>query len=195
MNKQKIKSAIETILFLWGEPISAKDIGQAINLSWKEAYDILIEMQEEYEAEERGITIRRMDKDFQMVSRSENFSYIEKMIRPIRNRKLSQSALEVLAIIAYKQPITRGEIDSIRGVRSDKVVEGLIEKDFIFEKGRSDAIGRPILYGTTNKFLQYMNIEDIKELPDLDIFGEDYELLSEWDKNQLSIEEISEQED
>ncbi len=194
MNKNKVKSAIETILFVWGDTISAKEIGEALNMPWKEVYDILIEMSREYEEAERGILIRRVDKSFQLVSRQENFSYVEKMVRPTKNKKLSQSALEVLAIIAYKQPITRADVDAIRGVKSDKVIEGLCNKGFVFEKGRSNGIGRPILYATTEKFLKYMNLEDIKSLPDLEIFGDEYESLSQWEKNQLSFDELSEEE-
>ncbi len=90
------------------------------------------------------------------------------MCTPVKEKKLSQSALEVLAIISYKQPITKGEIDSIRGIKCDRVIEGLLKKDLIEEKGRSTAIGRPILYGTTDAFLKHFGFESLKDLPDIE---------------------------
>lgn len=192
MNVKKIESAIETILFVFGDPINVRDIAEALSMPKDEVYDTILSMQKKYDEEGRGIVIRRVDKSFQLVSREENFSYVEAIARPIKSKKLSQSALEVLALIAYKQPITRGDIDGIRGVKSERVIEGLLEKGFVYEKGRSNAIGRPILYGTTEKFLRYMNIEDIKELPDIEGFDEDYEALSTWEKNQISIEDLDE---
>ena len=112
------------------------------------------ELQAEYEQEGRGIVIREVNKAFQFVTREENADYVRRLCTPVKAKKLSQSALEVLAIIAYKQPVTKGEMEAIRGIKCDRVVEGLMNKNLIEEVGRSSAIGRPILYGTTDTFLK-----------------------------------------
>lgn len=194
MEREKIESVIESLLFIWGEPMSSKMIGEAIGIDQKEVYATMVEMQEKYEKEDRGVVIRRINKSFQLVSKRENYAYVEQLIRPIKQKKLSQSALEVLAIIAYKQPVTRGEIEAVRGVKSDKAVEGLIDKGFIVEKGRSNAIGRPALFGTTDKFLEYMGLTDLGELPDIEEFVDDFSKLSQWERNQISIDDINEKE-
>lgn len=192
MEKIKMESIIESLLFVWGEPMSVKMISEALGVESKEVYRVLLDMMEKYESDQRGLIIRRVNKSFQLVSKRENFAYVEQLVRPIKKKKLSQSALEVLAIIAYRQPVTRGEVEGIRGVKSDKVIEGLINKGFIAEKGRSNTIGKPIIFGTTDKFLEYMNMSDLDELPDLDDFIEDFSQLSQWEKNQISIDDMEE---
>ena len=192
MEKIKMESIIESLLFVWGEPMSVKMISEALGVESKEVYRVLLDMTEKYEIDQRGLIIRRVNKSFQLVSKRENFAYVEQLVRPIKKKKLSQSALEVLAIIAYRQPVTRGEVEGIRGVKSDKVIEGLINKGFVAEKGRSNTIGKPIIFGTTDKFLEYMNMSDLDELPDLDDFIEDFSQLSQWEKNQISIDDMEE---
>ena len=131
-------------------------------------YECLLELKEEYEKESRGIRIREINKAFQFVTSKDMASYIDRLCTPVKRRKLSQAALEVLAIIAYKQPVTKGEIDSIRGIKSDRVMEGLLARELIKEAGRTNGIGRPILYGTTEEFLKNMGLGSIKELPEID---------------------------
>ncbi|MDR0853597.1 MAG: SMC-Scp complex subunit ScpB [Clostridiales Family XIII bacterium] len=167
-NNQNIKSAFESMMFVFGEPLDAKIAADAVGIEKKEAYDLFKELEEEYEEEKRGIRIREVNGSFQFVSYEENFDYIKAICTPAKERKLSQAALEVLAIVAYKQPVTKSEIDSIRGIKSDRVLEGLISKDLILDKGRSTAVGRPTLYGTTDTFLSYFDLKDLKELPQLD---------------------------
>ena len=119
-----------------------------------------------------GIRIREINKNFQLVTSSENVEYIERLCTPVREKRLSQQALEVLAIVAYRQPVTKGEIEAIRGIRCDRVLEGLMKRDLVQEAGRSSAIGRPILYGTTDAFLKHFGFQNLKELPDIeDIAG------------------------
>ena len=134
----------------------------------QEIYDCFLELQKEYEQEGRGIVIREVNKAFQFVTREENADYIERLCTPVKARRLSQSALEVLAIVAYKQPVTKGEIEAIRGIKCDRVMDGLLKKELVCEKGRSDAVGRPILYGTTDVFLQNFGFSSLKELPPID---------------------------
>ncbi|MBQ2677499.1 MAG: SMC-Scp complex subunit ScpB [Firmicutes bacterium] len=166
--RKTIKSAFESMMFVWGEPLDVKLAAEIFNISKQEAYDCFKELQEEYLQEGRGIEIREINKSFQFVSKEENAEFVERLCTPVRHRRLSQSALEVLAIIAYKQPVTKGEIEAVRGIRCDRVLEGLKKKELVTEVGRSSGIGRPILYGTTDMFLRKFNFTSIKELPDIE---------------------------
>lgn len=163
-----IKSAMESMIFTWGEPLEAKMAADVFNITKEEAYECFKELQAEYEQEGRGIVIREVNKAFQFVTREENADYVRRLCTPVKAKKLSQSALEVLAIIAYKQPVTKGEMEAIRGIKCDRVVEGLMNKNLIEEVGRSSAIGRPILYGTTDTFLKNFGFTSLKELPDIE---------------------------
>lgn len=167
-----IKSAIESMMFVWGDPLDIKAVADIFNIDRNEVYACCKELQAEYEAEGRGIVIREVNRSFQFVTRRENIDYIERLCTPVKHRKLSQSALEVLAIVAYKQPVTKGEIEAVRGIRCDRVLDGLEKKKLVAEIGRSDAVGRPILYGTTDEFLRQFGFESLKELPAIeDIAG------------------------
>lgn len=167
-----IKSAIESMMFVWGDPLDIKAVADIFNIDRNEVYNYCKELQAEYEEEGRGIVIREVNRSFQFVTRRENIDYIERLCTPVKHRKLSQSALEVLAIVAYRQPVTKGEIESVRGIRCDRVLDGLEKKKLVAEIGRSDAVGRPILYGTTDEFLRQFGFESLKELPAIeDIAG------------------------
>ena len=170
----------------------AKAAADVFNISKQEAIEYFTELQEEYEQEGRGIVIRRVNQSFQFVTREENADYIRSLCTPIKTKKLSQSALEVLAIVAYKQPVTKGEIEAIRGIRCDRVMEGLIKKDLVCEKGRADTVGRPILYSTTDTFLRNFGFSSIKDLPqidDIESVSEDAEADAEVaDDGQIKIE-------
>lgn len=163
-----IKSAIESMMFVWGDPLDIKEVADIFNVDKKEIYDLCKELQAEYEQEGRGIVIREVNKCFQFVTRSENIGYIERLCTPVKHKRLSQSALEVLAIIAYKQPVTKGEIEAVRGIKCDRVIEGLMKKELVAQLGRSDAVGRPMLYGTTDQFLMEFGFETLKDLPEIE---------------------------
>lgn len=188
-NKERIKSALESMMFVWGEPLDVKTAADVVDMPWKEVYDLFMELQDEYEAYERGLRIRRVDKSFQIVTYSENYEYIRKLCTPVKKRKLTQSALEVLAIIAYRQPVTRGEIESLRGIKCERVIDGLVQKDLVKEAGRSSSLGRPILYATTDEFLRYMDIESIDDLPQLE--DGDREIYDYEEEGSLEIHQIS----
>lgn len=180
--KQRIKSIIESILFVTGEPLSLRDI--SINLEMPPRYieEILNEMITDYEASERGIKLISIKDNYQIVTKSENSDYIQRLLKKNKRQSLSQASLESLAIIAYKQPITRIDIDEIRGVKSESAIQKLIEKNLIKESGRLDVPGRPILYSTTDEFLRQFELNDLKELPSLDLFDntdETEEILNE----------------
>ena len=167
-SKKTIKSAFESMMFTWGGPLEAKMAADVLNISKQDAYDYFKELQEEYEQEGRGIVIREVNGAFQFVTREENADYIERLCTPVKTKRLSQSALEVLAIVAYKQPVTKGEIEAIRGIKCDRVMEGLMNKKLVEAVGRSEAIGRPVLYGTTDTFLKNFGFTTLKDLPEID---------------------------
>ena len=169
-------------------------IADVFNIDKKEAYECCRELMEEYEQENRGIVIREVNKAFQFTTRPENLPYIERLCTPTRHRRLSQSALETLAIVAYRQPVTKGEIEAIRGIRCDRVMEGLVRKGLVRDVGRSEAVGRPILYGTTDEFLKQFGFETIKELPEIkDIEGllDDETDMPEGLQDSVSMQQIS----
>lgn len=191
-SNKTIKSAIESMMFVWGEPLDIKEIAEIFNVDKKEIYSLCKELQAEYEQEGRGIVIREVNRSFQFVTRSENLGYIERLCTPVKHKKLSQSALEVLALVAYKQPVTKGEIEAVRGIRCDRVIEGLIKKNLIAEVGRSATVGRPVLYGTTDEFLRQFGFETLKELPAIEdivgVLGEDD---GSGDEDSLMMQQIS----
>ena len=178
MNKKAIKSAFESMMFTWGDPLPAKDAGNVLGISTEEALEIMRELASEYEQEGRGILIREINGAFQYVTRETNSDYIERLCTPVKIRRLSQSALEVLAIVAYKQPVTKGEIEAIRGIKCDRVMEGLVTKGLV------EAVG-PVLYGTTDLFLKNFGFTSIKDLPEI----EDIEYAVSYDEDELKDDE------
>ena len=189
-----IKSAFEAMMFTWGEPLDARTAADVLNISEKDAIKYFEELKEEYEQEGRGIRLRRINKKFQFVTADSEAPYIERLCTPVKKRKLSQSALEVLAIVAYKQPVTRGEIEAVRGIKCERVLEGLARKELIEEKGRSNGIGRPILYGTTDTFLKYFGFSTLKEMPDIEDIESLIEVPEDYEDaimaNQISLADI-----
>ncbi len=174
MDKEKIKSIIESLLFAWGEPLSINEIIDILNIKKTEAIQLITEMTEEYKADEkRGIFLQQYGDTYQLTTKKENFDYIQKLMQEVTvNRSLSNASLETLSIIAYKQPVTRVEIDIIRGVKSSHIIKGLLEKNLIKEVGKLDKPGKPTLYGTTSEFLKHFGLKTIDELPKIQ-FEED----------------------
>ena len=171
-SKKVMKSALETMMFMWGEPLEVKDAAQILEAEKSEIRDLCKELMNEYEQEGRGIRIRQVDDSFGYVTHVENEMFIEKLCTPVRVKRLSQAALEVLAIIAYRQPVTRSEIDSIRGIKSERVIDGLTEKGLIEVVGRSEGVGRPLIYATTKEFLKKFGFASLKDLPEVAEFEE-----------------------
>lgn len=169
----RYKSIIESLLFVSGDKLSLKDISNAIELTSKDTIEILNEMIFEYENDiNRGIKLININGEFQFVTKEENSDYIQKLLKKNKRQSLSQASLESLAIIAYKQPITRIDIDEIRGVKSESAIQRLLEKEIIKEVGRLEVPGRPIIYGTTDEFLRQFGLTNLKDLPSLDNFKE-----------------------
>ncbi|MDR1136585.1 MAG: SMC-Scp complex subunit ScpB [Clostridiales Family XIII bacterium] len=167
-DKKEIKSAFESMLFVWGDPLEVKAAADVMSIDKQTAYGYFKELQAEYQAADRGVRIREIDMTFQFVTAPGNYEYLRRLCTPIKEKRLSQAALEVLAIIAYRQPVTKGEIDAIRGVKCERTLESLMKKGLVDEVGRSAAIGRPILYGTTAEFLRHFNFESLGELPEIE---------------------------
>ncbi|HHX92765.1 MAG TPA: SMC-Scp complex subunit ScpB [Clostridiales bacterium] len=188
----RIKSALESLLFVWGDPLEAKVCAELFDLSVPEMIEAFRELAGEYELRDSGLRIREMDRSFQLCTNAENDDYIQRLCTPVKEKRLTQAALEVLAIVAYRQPVTKGEIDSIRGVRSDRALEGLIRRNLIEESGRSQAIGRPILYATTREFLALFGFETLEDLPLIEDAGtfalsDHYEYSDELSIGQIAI--------
>lgn len=164
-----IKYAIEGILFAAGEPVKAAKLAVVLDAGVDEIKKAVAELKEEYDENKRGFNIIDIMDGYQICSRPEYYAYIQEILGEQRNQPLSNAAMEALAIIAYKQPITRGQIEHIRGVNSDGCVNRLYERGLIDEAGRLDAPGRPILYVTTDTFLRCFGLSSPSELPPVNL--------------------------
>ena len=162
---EKLRATVESLLFITNEPLTSSQMAELAEIEEDDVLDVLDWLQEDYSDASKGIGVMKLGDGYIMAIKQDYLPYVEKLYRP-QMSTLSMAALETLAIIAYKQPVTRGEVELIRGVKADKIVQNLIAKELIEEKGRKDAPGRPILYGTTRKFLQYFNIESLDQLPE-----------------------------
>lgn len=177
------ESIIEAVLFAGGDPLKLKQISSIIECNEKYTKRILDDMIIKYNDEKRGIKLICINDSYQLVTKPENSDYVSKLLKTNSRQSLSQAAMETLAIIAYKQPITRIDVDEIRGVKSDRAILTLQEKGFIKESGRLDVPGRPILYSTTDEFLKSFSIGNLEELPHLDEFLNENE---QTDENQTN---------
>jgi segregation and condensation protein B len=171
-SKKVMRSALETMMFMWGEPLEVKYAAEVLEADKNEIRELFFELQNEYEQEGRGIRIRQVDDSLGFVTFIENDIFVKKLCTPVRIRRLSQAALEVLAIVAYRQPVTRSEVDSIRGIKSDRVIDGLMDKGLIEVTGRSEGVGRPLIYATTKEFLKKFGFASLKDLPEVPEYEE-----------------------
>lgn len=178
MEEKEVKSVIESILFVWGEPLSIKEFARVLEIPKEKVRDYIYELGEDLEKQGRGIKIIEVNNCFQLATRLENHPYIEKLCITSKNRGLSQPTLEVLAIVAYKQPITKHEMEMIRGVKCDKPISTLMDRELIEIKGKLEKTGRPNLYGTTDSFLKAFGYTNLDNLPEVESFG-DFNFLDE----------------
>lgn len=161
-------SIVEALLFASGdEGLSLKQLTMVLEVEEQEVVDIMKELAESYKKKDRGIELVEVAGQFQLTTKKEHAMYLKKLVESPGNGSLSQAALETLAIVAYKQPITRAEIEEIRGVKTERPIQTLVTKILIKEVGRAEGTGRAILYGTTKEFLEYFGLKSIKELPPL----------------------------
>ncbi|MGD9567843.1 MAG: SMC-Scp complex subunit ScpB [Sedimentibacter sp.] len=169
-----LKSVLESLLFAWGEPLNINEISRILNIPVHNVTSVLDEMTEEIaDDERRGLIIQRFGNSYQITTKKENYEYIQNLLQTTINKSLSTAAMETLSIIAYKQPVTRVEIELIRGVKCSNVVKGLSDKGLIKEVGKLDKPGRPTLYATTDEFLRHFGLNSIEELPALNIEPEE----------------------
>ncbi|MFS0751535.1 SMC-Scp complex subunit ScpB [Oceanobacillus sp. 1P07AA] len=168
MNMNELKGVTEGLLFASGdEGVTLKQLSKILDIGIDAVEHLLEELRFEYEREDRGLMIIQSNDIFHLTTKPEHSSYFKRLIDSPRTSKMSQAALETLAIIAYRQPITRAEIDEIRGVRSERPVQTLITRSLIEECGRKDTVGRPVLFQTSKEFLTFFGLSALDELPPL----------------------------
>lgn len=169
--------ALEGLLFVVGnEGITFEKLKDVLKINDEDLNALLSELDNEYQNTNRGFGIENLGNKYKLVTKKEHREYYESLLEVEKNEKLSQAALETLAIIAYNEPVTRLYIDEIRGVESAYLVRKLLYRNLIKEVGRSDAPGRPILYGVTDEFLDYLGLSSLEELPKLETIQESEEL-------------------
>lgn len=166
-NLEKLTSIIESIIFVSGTQISISDICEKLEISEKELSKCVEELKKKY-SDNSGIQLLCFNKKLQFCSNPENADAVSTVLNPIKEKELSKSMLEAMAIIAYKQPVTRIDLEEIRGVNSEYCVQKLLELNLIEPVGRKDAVGKPVLFGTTDNFLKRFQISSLDELPDYD---------------------------
>lgn len=167
MDRQKEKAILEAVLFTMGESVEVERLAAVIEEDKKTTRELLMEMKAEYDETTCGVTLLELDDSFQMCTKAEMYEYLIKIAKTPRKYVLTDTLLETLSIVAYKQPITRAEIEKIRGVSCDHAVNRLVEFGLIAEVGRMDAPGRPLLFGTTEEFLRSFGVKSLEELPEL----------------------------
>ena len=186
----KMKACVEAMLFAAGEPVETDKIAQVLEIKQEEAVNILTTLQNEYASRGSGLKILKLGECYQMCSAKEFMEDIRALLELKKNTPLSQAALEVLAIVAYNQPVTKAFIEQVRGVDCSGVLRSLSEKVLIEEKGRLDLPGRPLLYGTTENFLRCFNLESLEDLPELP----EKETPNDGSENQITLNEMIETE-
>lgn len=200
MSRNQMKSVIEGLLFAVGdEGLDIKQIAEVLELAPPNVEKLLQEMKEEFKKSQRGIQIVELAGMYQLTTLPSHAVYFQKLAFTPARGTLSQAALETLSIVAYRQPITRVDIEEIRGVKSDRAIQTLVAKQLICEVARADAIGRPILYGTTKQFLDYFGLNHLNELPEMGTISEgDMEeearmLFEKMDTEQLTFDDLRNQ--
>ncbi len=178
MNIKTIESIVEGVLFASGDAISVEKLSDIVDVDTKTLCSIINNLSDRYDSEKRGIMIIQLEDSFQMCTRPDYFEYISRLAESKKSQTLSNAAIEVLSIIAYRQPVTRTAIEQIRGVSSDTIVSRLVERGLVKEVGRLDAPGRPMLFSTTEEFLRCFNITALSELPDYDEIRKNAEIVS-----------------
>ena len=187
MDDKQLFGRIECLLFISGDPVDIGDLRQAMGLTELEVRMLLFKMQSEYASQQRGVMIYITDETVQMVSNPSYSEFVGRFYAPPQEKALSQSMLETLAIVAYKQPATRAEVEAIRGVRCEYAISQLLKQKLIEERGRRDTVGRPVLFGTTDAFLRLFGLNSICDLPDYSEFAEVTGDVSDGDQNVENV--------
>lgn len=183
MYYDKMTGALEAVLFAAGEPLSVAEIASVMQLDKPQVWELLSVLEQAYKAESRGIMLREVGGGYQLVTKPEHYMMLTALGKK-KEVKLTNAALETLAIVAFKQPVTRAEMEAIRGVKVDGVVNTLLDLGLLAEAGRKKALGNPILYATTDRFLEVFGLSSLDDLPRV----EDTELPAELEIEQLRLE-------
>lgn len=160
-----LSGRIEAILFVAGEPVRVEELAKALNVSVRAVDSELTKLRDEYDFHQRGFTLKRFGHQVQLATRALYAADVVHLLQPVQKQSLSQAAMETLAVVAYKQPVTRAEVEQVRGVKCDYSIQSLVNKELIVEVGRKEALGRPILYGTTENFLSHFGLTSLDDLP------------------------------
>ncbi|MBU5304941.1 SMC-Scp complex subunit ScpB [Eubacterium callanderi] len=171
-NKKRLKGIIEGILFAAGEPVALRELEKAMELDGNTIQALMSELEKDYGSVERGLRLVQVNHTWQLSTKPEHYDFIHQVLGQQEATGLSKAALETLSIIAYRQPITRIDIDNLRGVSSNSSVQRLLDRGLIKEAGRMEAPGRPILYKTTPAFLKTVHLKHIEDLPAFEQFAE-----------------------
>lgn len=189
MTKKEKKAVLEAILFTMGEAVEVERLASVIEEEPETTKELLLELKNEYESSGRGISLMELEESFQMCTKAEMYEYLIKIAKTPRKYAITDTMLETLSIIAYKQPITRVEIEKIRGVSCDHAVNRLLEFGLIAELGRKDAPGKPILFGTTEEFLRSFGVKSLDELPELSaVQMEEFREQAEQEASKVSVD-------
>ncbi len=186
-----LKGRIEAILFVAGEAVGIRDLARALKTEEKKIRKELDALRDEYDFEQRGFLLKRFGDNVQLATRPLYAGDVVRLLQPVQTQSLSQAAMETLAVVAYRQPVTRAEVEQVRGVKCDYSIQSLVNKGLIREVGRKDTVGRPILFGTTDEFLSHFGLEDLDSLPPLpEITGAEGEEGEYVDPNQITMDEL-----
>lgn len=172
MNQDRMTGALEAVLFAAGEPVSVAELAQIMQLEKPQVWELLTTLQKAYEAETRGLMLRETAGGWQLVTKPVFYNLLLSLTQK-KEIKLTNAAMETLAIVAFRQPVTRAEMEAIRGVKVDRVLNTLLDLGLVAEAGRKKALGNPILYATTEKFLTTFGLNSLKELPLVETTTED----------------------
>lgn len=162
-----LKGRIEAILFVAGEAVRLDELARALEMPVGQVEKALEDLKNEYDYEQRGFCIKRFGRQVQLATRALYAGDVVRLLQPVQKQSLSQAAMETLAVVAYRQPVTKAEVEEIRGVKCDYSIHSLTVKNLIQEVGRKDTLGRPILYGTTEEFLSHFGLTTLEDLPPL----------------------------
>lgn len=187
---KELYNAIEALLFVAGDPVSIDRLSEALNIPISDLEEFMPKMMDEYNYERRGIKLIKLENSYQLTTRSEYFDAVVRMVTHKQKQVLSPATLEVLSIISYNQPITKAAIEKVRGVDSSHSLTKLLERELIEQRGRLNAPGRPVLYGTTDEFLRCFGLQSLEEMPNLEDDLSGLGMETDPNKDNVTFEEL-----
>lgn len=176
---EKLIAVLEGILFAWAEPLALTEISRVLDIPLPRLYEAAEALEKKYAQEDSGLKLIQVKNTLQLSTKEDCFEEIEKFFEDKKKKNLSNAGLESLAIIAYKQPVTKVEVEDIRGVQCDSIIRTLMKIGYVEQRGTLDRPGKPSLYGTTDLFLKKFGLKSIKDLPDIDLFKAELNLEDE----------------